>query len=204
MGLAPLKLTVVLSNNNLPYGIGNMSSSTATTSSSFVTTNMETELDILFKLTRLTESIGLTTDSEQLAAVYKQKSELIELLSDLHRDNNPQEKMETASDDDNQLHNPFAVDDNACSLPVTLVVEPTTTPIPITAEDVRARHSAATDAAASCRTRTLQPIVIDDVLRIVNDGRRYKPRGRTEEYRIPEDISTGLAMRYFGVDAYQR
>lgn len=45
--------------------------------------------------------------------------------------------------------------------------------------------------------------VICDILRIVNDGYRYPPRGDTEEYRIPEDISTGVVKRHFGVDAYE-
>jgi hypothetical protein len=46
-------------------------------------------------------------------------------------------------------------------------------------------------------------IIISDVLKIVNDGYKYSPRGLTEEYRIPEDISTGIALTYFGVDAYK-
>ena len=47
-------------------------------------------------------------------------------------------------------------------------------------------------------------VVVNDVLRILNDGYRYNDRGLTEEYRIPEDISTGIAKRYFGVDAYAK
>lgn len=44
--------------------------------------------------------------------------------------------------------------------------------------------------------------VADDVLAIVNDGKRYPPRGYTEELRIPEDYSTGIARVHFGVEAY--
>lgn len=46
--------------------------------------------------------------------------------------------------------------------------------------------------------------VVEDVVAIVCDRRRYSPRGSTEEYRIPEDISTGIAKTCFGVDAYSR
>lgn len=46
-------------------------------------------------------------------------------------------------------------------------------------------------------------LVVEDVLRIVNDGQKYPDRGYTEEERIPEDISTGIALRYFGVNAYR-
>lgn len=44
--------------------------------------------------------------------------------------------------------------------------------------------------------------VVEDVIAIVCDGKRYRPRGGTEEYRIPEDISTGIASACFGVNAY--
>lgn len=47
-----------------------------------------------------------------------------------------------------------------------------------------------------------QNMIIDDVLRIVNDGYRYPDRGLTAEYRIPEDISTRIALNHFGVNAY--
>jgi hypothetical protein len=46
-------------------------------------------------------------------------------------------------------------------------------------------------------------LVVEDVLRIVNEGKKYPDRGDEEDYRIPEDISTGIARRYFGVDAYK-
>lgn len=46
-------------------------------------------------------------------------------------------------------------------------------------------------------------MVVQDVLAIVCDGKRYQPRGGTEEYRIPEDMSTGIAKACFGVNAYQ-
>jgi hypothetical protein len=43
---------------------------------------------------------------------------------------------------------------------------------------------------------------IEDVLLIVNQGKTYPPRGRTQELRIPQDFSTSIARKYFGVDAY--
>lgn len=46
-------------------------------------------------------------------------------------------------------------------------------------------------------------MIVADVIAIVCDGRRYPPRGGTEEFRIPEDISTDIARTSFGVDAYQ-
>jgi hypothetical protein len=52
--------------------------------------------------------------------------------------------------------------------------------------------------------------VIDDILRIVNDGYRYEDRSEKSEcnetaaYRIPEDISTGLVLKHFGIDAYKK
>jgi len=46
-------------------------------------------------------------------------------------------------------------------------------------------------------------IVVEDILAIVNDNKKYPPRGNTEEFRIPEDISTGIAKNNFGVDAYK-
>ena len=50
-------------------------------------------------------------------------------------------------------------------------------------------------------------VVVEDVVAIVCDGKRYRPRGgtggvRTQAFRIPEDMSTGIAMSCFGVDAY--
>ena len=39
-------------------------------------------------------------------------------------------------------------------------------------------------------------MVVEDVLRMVNDGYRYPPRGNTEEFRIPEDISTEIAKHF--------
>jgi uncharacterized protein YdeI (YjbR/CyaY-like superfamily) len=47
-----------------------------------------------------------------------------------------------------------------------------------------------------------QEKTINDVLDIVNNGKKYPLRNNTEEYRIPEDISTSIASTYFGVDAY--
>ncbi len=44
--------------------------------------------------------------------------------------------------------------------------------------------------------------VIEDVLLIVNHQKKYPPRGDTEDYRVPEDISTALASVFFNVDPY--
>ena len=63
---------------------------------------------------------------------------------------------------------------------------------PITAADVLAR-----DPTAKHYNN-----VVEDVLEIVNNGKQYSPRGGTEEFRIPEDISTEIARIEFGVDAY--
>jgi hypothetical protein len=46
-------------------------------------------------------------------------------------------------------------------------------------------------------------IIIDDVLRIVNDGYKYVDRGLDKEYRIPEDISTSIAYAYYDVNGYE-
>lgn len=45
-------------------------------------------------------------------------------------------------------------------------------------------------------------IIIEDVLLIVNNNKKYPPRGDTEEFRLPEDISTQIAVIYFNVNAY--
>ena len=44
--------------------------------------------------------------------------------------------------------------------------------------------------------------VIADVLDIVFRGKRYPPRGGSEEERMPEDAAAPLARYYFEVDAY--
>ena len=44
--------------------------------------------------------------------------------------------------------------------------------------------------------------IITDVLAIVNDGYRYPSRGMTQEFRIPEDISTHIALSQFNINAY--
>ena len=44
---------------------------------------------------------------------------------------------------------------------------------------------------------------IESVLQIVNNNFKYPPRGYTEEYRIPEDVASGIAYKYFGVNAYE-
>jgi uncharacterized protein YktA (UPF0223 family) len=45
-------------------------------------------------------------------------------------------------------------------------------------------------------------ILIQDILQIVNNGKKYPDRGGTEELRFPEDFSTSIANQYFNVDAY--
>lgn len=44
-------------------------------------------------------------------------------------------------------------------------------------------------------------MVKEDVKRILA-GKRYPPRGESEEFRVPEDISTQIALQIYGVDAY--
>ena len=45
-------------------------------------------------------------------------------------------------------------------------------------------------------------LITKDVIAIIR-GKRYPPRGNTEEHRSPEDISTDIA-RMMGIDAYSR
>ena len=77
----------------------------------------------------------------------------------------------------------------------------------ITADDVRDKvkievssyfGDACRDLVDACRD-----LVVDDVLKIVNEGKKYPPRGDTEELRIPEDQSTGIARKYFNINAYK-
>ena len=44
--------------------------------------------------------------------------------------------------------------------------------------------------------------VIEDVLQIVNNNKKYNKKNSSAFVYIPEDISTAIAKRYFGVDAY--
>lgn len=46
--------------------------------------------------------------------------------------------------------------------------------------------------------------VINDVIKIVNDNKKYGKKKVSAFVNIPEDISTAIAKRYFGVDAYSR
>ena len=66
----------------------------------------------------------------------------------------------------------------------------------ITADDVR-------DKVSSYFGDACRDLVVDDVLKIVNEGKKYPPRGDTEELRIPEDQSTGIARKYFNINAYK-
>lgn len=45
--------------------------------------------------------------------------------------------------------------------------------------------------------------LVADALDIVFRGKRYPPRGGSEELRFPEDESVDLALDHFGVDAYE-
>jgi hypothetical protein len=63
--------------------------------------------------------------------------------------------------------------------------------------------NARTRIGEKIRDEWVSPIV-DDILRIVYDGFRYKPRANTHEFRIPEDLSTQYAMAWFGVNAYAK
>jgi hypothetical protein len=46
--------------------------------------------------------------------------------------------------------------------------------------------------------------VIDDVLKIVNDNKKYTKKCSSAFVNIPEDISTSIAKRKFNVDAYSK
>lgn len=46
-------------------------------------------------------------------------------------------------------------------------------------------------------------VVVNDILKIIYEGKRYPPRRETHEFRIPEDLSTKLAAEVYGVDAYK-
>lgn len=46
--------------------------------------------------------------------------------------------------------------------------------------------------------------VVEDVLNIVNNNKRYSKKKVSAFVNIPEDISTAVAKRYFGVDAYAK
>jgi hypothetical protein len=50
--------------------------------------------------------------------------------------------------------------------------------------------------------RQYKEIVIQDIFKIVNYGKKYPKRSETEEVRVPEDFSTIFASVYFHVDAY--
>jgi hypothetical protein len=46
--------------------------------------------------------------------------------------------------------------------------------------------------------------VIDDVLKIVNDNKKYTRKSSSAFVNVPEDISTSIAKRKFNVDAYRK
>ena len=54
----------------------------------------------------------------------------------------------------------------------------------------------------NCENCFDKQILIQDILQIVNNGKKYPDRGGTEELRFPEDFSTSIANQYFNVDAY--
>jgi hypothetical protein len=64
------------------------------------------------------------------------------------------------------------------------------------------REQAVTAVRDACANDGWHELIVEDVLRIVNDGQKYPDRGLTQELRIPEDFSTGIALCSFGVNAY--
>jgi hypothetical protein len=46
--------------------------------------------------------------------------------------------------------------------------------------------------------------VIDDVLKIVNEGKRYPYKNNGVGLKIPEDISASIAKRYFKTNPYSK
>ena len=51
-------------------------------------------------------------------------------------------------------------------------------------------------------TKNMAEILAKDIFDIVNNGKKYPPRGETEEERFPEDISTVIALQVFHINAY--